>query len=83
MTITRREIAPNRYRESQGRYFEEFVVGDVYEHRPGRTLTQDDNTWFTLLTMNQLLSSWLARRPGPQLPLSATERRTRHRRDRL
>ena len=53
MTITRREIAPNRYRESQGRYFEEFVVGDVYEHRPGRTLTQDDNTWFTLLTMNQ------------------------------
>ena len=27
-------------------------MGDVYEHRPGRTITQADNTWFTLLTMN-------------------------------
>ena len=46
------EIAPHRYRESYGRYFEEFVVGDVYEHRPGRTITETENTWFTLLTMN-------------------------------
>ena len=46
------EVAPNRYRESFGRYFEEFVVGDVYEHRPGRTITEADNVWFTLLTMN-------------------------------
>ena len=28
-------------------------VGDVYEHRPGRTISEADNTWFTLLTMNQ------------------------------
>lgn len=41
-----------RYREVFGRYFEDFVLGDVYEHRPGRTLTETDNTWFTLLTMN-------------------------------
>ena len=27
-------------------------MGDVYEHRPGRTITQQDNVWFTLLTMN-------------------------------
>ncbi len=47
------EIAPNRYRESYGRYLEDFKVGDVYEHRPGRTVTETDNTWFTLLTMNQ------------------------------
>lgn len=46
------EIAPNRYRESYGRYLEEFNVGDVYEHRPGRTISEADNTWFTLLTMN-------------------------------
>jgi len=52
MVQTRREIAPQRYRESFGRYFEDFVVGDVYEHRPGRTITQTDNIWFTLLTMN-------------------------------
>lgn len=41
-----------RYRESFGRSFEDFVVGDIYEHRPGRTITETDNTWFTLLTMN-------------------------------
>ncbi|MCH8844003.1 MAG: MaoC family dehydratase [SAR324 cluster bacterium] len=52
MTVTHKEIGPNRYRETFGRYYEDFAVGDVYEHRPGRTLTQDDNTWFTLLTMN-------------------------------
>ena len=48
-----KEVAKGRYRESYGRYFEEFEVGDVYEHRPGRTISEADNTWFTLLTMNQ------------------------------
>ncbi|MEC9248541.1 MAG: MaoC family dehydratase [Pseudomonadota bacterium] len=38
--------------ERFGRYYEEFVVGDIYEHRPGRTISETDNTWFTLLTMN-------------------------------
>ena len=46
------EVGKQRYRETFGRYFEQFVVGDVYEHRPGRTITDADNTWFTLLTMN-------------------------------
>ncbi|NKC17132.1 MAG: MaoC family dehydratase [Gammaproteobacteria bacterium] len=50
---TREQVEPGRYRESFGRYFEDFEVGDVYEHRPGRTVTESDNTWFTLLTMNQ------------------------------
>ncbi|TMD41522.1 MAG: MaoC family dehydratase [Chloroflexi bacterium] len=35
-----------------GRYFEDFKVGDVYRHGMGRTLTETDNTWFTLLTCN-------------------------------
>ncbi len=35
-----------------GRHFEDFEVGDVYQHRPGRTLSEADNTWFALLTMN-------------------------------
>jgi acyl dehydratase len=48
-----KEVGPQRYRESYGRYFEDFVIGDVYEHRPGRTISEADNTWFTLLTMNQ------------------------------
>ncbi len=45
-------IGPSRRRESRGRYYEDFNVGDVYEHRPGRTISEADNTWFTLLTMN-------------------------------
>jgi len=36
-----------------GRYFEDFAVGEIYKHWPGRTITATDNTWFTLLTMNQ------------------------------
>jgi acyl dehydratase len=51
--LTAVEIAPQRYRASYGRYFEDFTIGDVYEHRPGRTLTDNDNIQFSLLTMNQ------------------------------
>ena len=36
-----------------GRYFEEFTVGEVIKHWPGRTITETDRTWFALLTMNQ------------------------------
>jgi acyl dehydratase len=35
-----------------GRYFEDFEIGDVYEHPLGRTVTTTDNSWFTLLTQN-------------------------------
>ncbi len=52
MAVESRRIGPNRYRESFGRHLEDFRVGDVYEHRPGRTIGEADNTWFTLLTMN-------------------------------
>lgn len=48
-----RKIAENRYRAEIGLYFEDFKVGDVYEHRPGRTITETDNIQFSLLTMNQ------------------------------
>lgn len=47
------QVGPNRYRESYGRYYEDFTIGDIYEHRPGRTISEADNTWFTLATMNQ------------------------------
>lgn len=36
----------------RGLWFEEFEVGTVYEHRPGRTVTEADNVLFTTLTMN-------------------------------
>ncbi|MEE9209379.1 MAG: MaoC family dehydratase [Kiloniellales bacterium] len=53
MVAEAKRVGPGRYRESFGRYLEDFTVGDVYEHRPGRTITESDNTWFTLITMNQ------------------------------
>jgi acyl dehydratase len=52
MTHGSKSVGPRRSRETFGRYYEEFEVGDVYEHRPGRTIAETDNTWFTLLTMN-------------------------------
>jgi len=52
MTVDHKKVGPNRHRESVGRHLEDFKVGDVYEHRPGRTISEADNTWFTLLTMN-------------------------------
>ena len=45
--------ARERYAHQTGRFYEDFTVGDVYYHLPGRTISQHDNTWFTLLTMNQ------------------------------
>lgn len=36
-----------------GKYYEEFGIGDLYRHWPGRTITEFDGTWFSLLTMDQ------------------------------
>ena len=36
----------------QGRYFEDFTVGDVYRHPLGRAVLAPDNSWLTLLTQN-------------------------------
>lgn len=36
----------------RGRFFEDFEVGDIYQHPLGRTVTTTDNIWFTLLTQN-------------------------------
>ena len=47
-----KKIGDQRYREDPGRSYEDFVPGDVYEHWPGRTVTETDNVWFTNLTMN-------------------------------
>jgi len=35
-----------------GRYLEDFTVGEVIKHWPGRTIRDFDDTWFTLMTMN-------------------------------
>lgn len=36
----------------RGRYFEDFTIGDVYRHPLGRTITDTDNIWMTLLSQN-------------------------------
>ena len=52
MVQTAKRVGENRTRETFGRYYEDFAIGEIYEHRPGRTISETDNTWFTLLTMN-------------------------------
>ena len=47
-----KQVGEHRFRETFGRHYEEFNIGDIYEHRPGRIVTETENTWFTLLTMN-------------------------------
>lgn len=39
--------------ERFGRYLEEFHVGDIYRHWPGKTITESDNNLFCLLTLNR------------------------------
>lgn len=52
----------------RGLWFEEFAVDTIYEHRPGRTVTEADNVVFTTLTMNtqalHLDAAWSATQPG-------------------
>lgn len=54
--------------EQRGLWFEEFEVGTLYKHRPGRTMTEADNVLFTTLTMNtqslHLDAAWAAEQPG-------------------
>ena len=38
--------------QPRGRFFEDFTVGEVIQHWPGRTIRDADDTWFSLLTMN-------------------------------
>ena len=35
-----------------GRYYEEFEVGAIYKHWPGKTVTEYDDHLFCLITMN-------------------------------
>lgn len=38
---------------SYGRYFEELQPGRTFQHWPGRTITEFDDTLFSLMNMNQ------------------------------
>ncbi len=47
------KVGEKRYRTEYGRYLEDFELGAVYEHSPGRTITETDNIHFALLAMNR------------------------------
>ena len=46
------DVVPTVREGWTGRFFEDFQVGDIYEHPLGRTVLSTDNSWFTLLTQN-------------------------------
>ena len=39
-------------KDTLGKYFEDYIKGDIYKHWPGKTITEGDNNLFTLLIMN-------------------------------
>ena len=39
-------------KDTFGKYFEDYIKGDIYKHWPGKTITEGDNNLFTLLIMN-------------------------------
>jgi itaconyl-CoA hydratase len=47
-----KKVGDRRWRETRGLYFEEVEIGAVIEHRPGRTITETDNIWGSLLALN-------------------------------
>lgn len=53
--------------EQRGLYFDELVLGAIYAHKPGRTLSEADNIAFTTMTMNNqglhLDAAWAATQP--------------------
>lgn len=53
MISTLQRLENGEYLESPGMFFEDFTPGDVIRHWPGRTVLETDNTWLTLLSMNQ------------------------------
>lgn len=46
-------VAPGRYRENKGLFYEDFILDSTVEHTPGRTVIDADNTWLSLIAMNQ------------------------------
>lgn len=48
-----KQIGENHFIEDHGLYFEDFTIGHIFDHMPGRTITATDNTWASLIAMNQ------------------------------
>jgi len=48
-----KKISENIYMEDYGLYYEDFKVEDIFRHSPGRTITETDSVWQSLISMNQ------------------------------
>jgi itaconyl-CoA hydratase len=56
MTFTwHAQVGPNRFRERYGLAFEDFAAGQRFKHRPGVTVTQQDNIDESVETLNQAM----------------------------
>jgi itaconyl-CoA hydratase len=55
------QVGERRFRERAGLDFEEFAVGQVFKHRPGVTISQQDNAEEALDTLNQAMLHYDAR----------------------
>ncbi|WP_051071134.1 MaoC family dehydratase [Burkholderia glumae] len=53
MLKTYRNIGENKFREENGLTYNDLAEGSQWEHRPGRTITDVDNMWGSMITMNQ------------------------------
>tara|TARA_B100000315_G_C14583937_1_gene591924 strand:+ start:349 stop:822 length:474 start_codon:yes stop_codon:yes gene_type:complete len=42
----------NDIKSEYGRYYDDFIIGDIIAHWPGKTITESDNNLFSLITMN-------------------------------
>lgn len=47
-----KSVGEQRFVEDHGLFYQDFEVGDIYEHKPGRTITEVDNIWQSLINMN-------------------------------
>lgn len=47
-----KKVGEGRWRESRGLFYEDVLIGAIVEHRPGRTITEADNIWQSLLSLN-------------------------------
>src|SRR5579864_2744585 len=49
---TSRDTKDKERVKTDGPFYEDFKVGDIFVHSGGRTITDTDNIWFTLITCN-------------------------------
>ncbi|MSU46378.1 MAG: hypothetical protein EXS42_04460 [Lacunisphaera sp.] len=47
------EVSPGVYRERMGLFYEDIVMGETYEHRPGKTFTIEESMRHSLRALER------------------------------